>query len=112
MLGGMVLAALFGSLLVIGYQGRIPFFHEEKWLTCLCQDASGRQVELKVMYPSYPAGPIRLQLPDGSTRELPMVKAKKGARYSDGLITFWDLVSRAQIEEGDRIIYRDCTILE
>ncbi len=112
MIGGMALAALFGSLLVIAYQGRLPFLQKGEWLTCLCQDQTGRQVELKVMYPSYPAGPIRLKLPDGTERELSMVKAPKGAKYSDGTLTFWDQVNMAEIRQNGDLIYRDCTILE
>ncbi|GEM_PF-5494131 len=112
MLAGMAAAAIMAAVMVMVFQGKIPFTGEDEWLECLCQDQHGRQVELQVKFPSNPLNPVMLRLPNGEERELQMVRAPKGFRYSDGRYTFWDRFNKASVTKNGRPLYDNCTVLE
>jgi len=53
---------------------------------------------------------VQLQMePEGRTRTLATVPAASGARYSDGILSFWTKGPDAVVEQGGKVIVGGCT---
>lgn len=52
---------------------------------------------------------VQLQMePDGKARTLAAVPAASGARYSDGILSFWTKGSDAVVEQGGKVMVGGC----
>lgn len=52
-----------------------------------------------------PGKTVRLLLPDGKTLILPVALSGSGARYSNGVMTFWEHQGDAILERGDTLLF-------